>query len=202
MKLKLILIGIILLLLLGGYILFGMYSKERTERKNYQQNTYELLKDTTEKAAIIQVNKKEFRKLFGKHDSVLKENNILKKDVKQLHAIKYKIGSIKTVKTDTIWADTSKNDNQNIMTPQKDYLMAWYFDHGCFQNLVTYDPSINQATDSLIGEIQINRIVSIVRPNLWFWRLKWRKSKWATETKVISNCPELKIKENTVIEVR
>lgn len=197
MKTKLIVLGIILALLGVIYFLFGALKTSKKETEIYKKNTYELRKSKTEIANTLILTSKELKKLYPKIDSFAKVNNILTKDLKEIHSIKYQIGSSKTSKTDTI----RKDKFIYLETPLNDYQLTWYFDHGCFQSFVNYDPNTQQAIDTLFGEIEINRTISMIRPKFWFWKLKWNKSKWETETKVVSNCPELNIKENTVIKV-
>lgn len=201
MKTKLIILGIFILMLFVILLQRDKINHKNKDIKTYQNNTNELLKQVSEQTKTIVLTPKEIRKL-PYVDSILKLNDVLNEDLKSLHSIKYDYKSIKTSKTDTIYKPIFRIDTVFWDNFEQKYNLTWYFDHGCFQNIVRYDPNNNIATDSLVGEINIERITYLDRPKNWFWRLKWRKSKWATETKVISNCPELNIKENASIEVR
>lgn len=193
MKQKLLIGSFIALLGLFIWALVG-FARENQKRRAEENNVRALRQDTAEKAAIITLNRKEFEKLFADKEKAVRDAGYNPKNVKEVHFIKYVYRHDTIAQTDTVFKGVESDTYRNTLT--------WIFDHGCFQNTVTYTEGEAQANDTLTGTIEINRYIVRVKPR---WRLfkprYWWRDNWPTETRVENPCG-FQIKENTIFELK
>lgn len=171
----------------------GWKTLEKKQREIYRlsDNVSALVADTTEKAILFQLSKKELDKISPTTSD--RVNDIEKAQggkVKEIHTIKYLPSS---VVHDTVFIENGLCCERQV----------WEFIHGCVTNVVTYDPLNLGITDSLFGEITVDRYVIAEKPSFWK-RLHdfsfFSPAKWPTSVRVENNCG-LQIKENTIFDI-
>lgn len=192
MRTHLAYICIIAALLFFGWLGWKTLQKNRAEITRLNGNVFALVQDTSEKAAKLIVSRDELEMVSKEKDSVVKAYE--KKTggrVREIHTVDYIAAS---VVHDTLFVDTVADDF--CLKP-----MVWEFPHGCVTNIVTYDPLNNGITDSLFGEIRIDRYLLAEKPRWIIFKPRyWKKENWPTSVRVENNCG-LQIKENTIFEV-
>jgi hypothetical protein len=181
-------INVILAILLFA----GWKTMEKKEAEIYRltDNFNAIVADTTEKAVLFLLSKKELAQVSpGAAQRVEQIETKQRGKVKEIHVVKYLPSS---VVHDTVFIENGLCCERQV----------WEFPHGCVTNVVTYDPLNLGITDSLFGSIEIDRYVLaerprwiIVKPRYWF------KNSWPTSVRIENNCG-LQIKENTIFEIQ
>lgn len=185
---------IIALLSVFSYVAFTMYKAEKTERLRQQANVVSLRADTTKFAAALHITRKEFKALYAEKTALVEALGYKANDVQAAHFIRY------VYKHDTIaYTDTILQYYPADGAPAN--TLVWQFAHGCITSQVSYAPGNEYATDTLVGDINITRLVVYERPTLLkriFVPRNWWRANWPTRTVIDNNCG-FNVKENTSI---
>lgn len=186
-------------LVIGLFFLLRTYRLERALRIQAESNVAALREDTTEKSAVIMLERGRFAELFAEKDAELQELGYRLKNVRQAHFIKYVYTHADSARTDTIV--------KYVPAPaQPDYPLTyyWQFDHGeCITHVVTYTEGDEYAHDTALVNAAITRVVVSVKPK-WYKMINpknWWRSNWPTQTEVRNNCG-FEVQENTVYEIK
>lgn len=167
--------------------------KKKEQIDTLQGNISALIADTTEKAAVLSLQKSELAQVSPKaYDKVKSIEDKQGGKVREIHVIKYLPSSV-------------VHDTVFIAPDNVDWCykpMVWEFNHGCVTNVVTYDPFNSGITDSLFGEVSIDRYVLAQKPRwIVFKPRMWNSRNWPTSVRVENNCG-IEIKENTIFEIQ
>lgn len=192
MRTHLAYLAIIAAFLFFGWAGYKTLNKKKAEIYRLESNVSALIADTTEKAAKLVLTKSELAQVSQKaYDKVKRIEDKQGGKVREIHVIKYLPSS---VVHDTVFIENGLCCERQV----------WEFNHGCVTNVVTYDPMNMGITDSLFGEVSIDRYVLAQKPSFWR-RLHdfsfFRPAKWPASVRVENNCG-LQIKENTIFEFK
>lgn len=188
---------IIALLSVFSYVNYAMYRAEKKERLRHQANVVSLRVDTTKYAAQLYITRKEFKALYAKKTALIEAIGYKANNVQAAHFIRYVYKHDTIARTDTVVQYFAAD------APPANTLI-WQFAHGCITNQVSYTPGNEYATDTLVGDISITRLVMYKRPPFFariFNPRNWWRANWPKQTVVENNCG-FNIKENTVIEIK
>lgn len=197
-------LAIIAAFLFFGWTGYKTLNKKKAEIDRLESNVSALIADTTEKAAKLVLTKSELAQVSQKaYDKVKSIEDKQGGKVREIHVIKYLPSS---VVHDTLFLpDTSTLRKIRAVEAEYNWCyqpMVWEFNHGCVTNVVTYDPFNSGITDSLFGEVSIDRYVLAQKPRwIVFKPRMWNSRNWPTSVRVENNCG-LEIKENTIFEVK
>lgn len=188
------------------------------EAERHARNVSALRDDTTKKASILTVTRAELKKEFSAHAELISEYEENEKvRVKQAHFISY---LSRSSGRDTIdrpvfpekitWAELSSHDSAraaflldslyDVYDKIEATTVSGRISHPCIDNFVSYNPATGVFSDSLVVECDMQIFVARETPELWFWKLKWRKSKWPLSTRVETHCG-WEIKENFIFDL-
>lgn len=186
-------ITVIAALLFFFWMGYKTLQKKKEQIDTLQGNISALIADTTEKASVLKLAKSELAQVSPKaYDKVKSIEDKQGGKVREIHVIKYLPSS---VVHDTVFIA-----QENVDWCCKP--MVWEFNHGCVTNVVTYDPFNLGITDSLFGEVSIDRYVLAQKPRwIVFKPRMWNSRNWPTSVRVENNCG-LEIKENTIFEFK
>lgn len=191
MKTHIIYITLILLMFGGLFATLKWGNHHRDESNRKGQNIEALRADSTTLANRIVVTEKELKAYFPVIDSLQKAYGKREKvKVREVHTVTLHHNS---VVHDTVVAYQLCPD----LGPQE-----FYFPHGCLTSIVTYDPFYGTASDSLFGEITINRYLVSEKPRWLIFKPRyWNSKNWPQSVRIEQNCG-FEIKENTIIEIK
>lgn len=183
-------ITIIAALLFFFWTGYKTLNKKKAEIDRLESNVSALIADTTERTAKLVLTKPELAQVSPKaYDKVKSIEDKQGGKVREIHVVKYLPSS---VVHDTVFIESGMCCEVQV----------WEFPHGCVTNVVTYDPMNMGITDSLFGEITIDRYVIAEKPRwIVFKPRMWNSKNWPTSVRVENNCG-LQIKENTIFEIQ
>lgn len=164
---------------------------EQKLRKQAEHNFYELRRTTDKTAQEITLNKKQFEASFTNLSDSLKMQGFKIKNLLGLHQIVYRYLIDTVVITDTIEIEAGKSGA----------IYEWNYEGKCVSAIFSVSDSLTGGRFQISGTVPIDIIMQIDRPNRWFWRGLWNRSKWPTETTVTSPC-EFEIEKNIKINIQ